>query len=185
MPTVLALAGAKGSPDHPFDGKDIWPTLAEGQHSPHEDILINVEAFRGAIRKGDWKLVKIALLPGKTELFDLAKDPGEQNNVADQYPEIVSDLEARLARLCQGAEAELVDQGPARLPRRARQDASSIRTSTSTTAGCRTRGFGFRSDLEAPSCYLRCFVSWRVRPTPILAAARLNGPAARHRACRC
>ena len=65
MPTVLALAGAKGSPDHPFDGKDIWPTLAENQPSPHEDILINVEAFRGAIRKGNWKLVKIALLPGR------------------------------------------------------------------------------------------------------------------------
>ena len=27
MPTLLALAGAKGSPDHPFDGKDIWPVL--------------------------------------------------------------------------------------------------------------------------------------------------------------
>ena len=96
MPTLLALAGAKGSPDHPFDGRDIWPTVAEHQPSPHDDILINVEAFRGAIRKGKWKLVKIALLPGKTELFDLSKDPGEQNNVADQFPEIVSDLEARL-----------------------------------------------------------------------------------------
>ena len=73
MPTVLALAGAQGSKDHPFDGKDIWQALAEGASSPHEDILINVEAFRGAIRKGDWKLVKIALLPGKTELFDLSR----------------------------------------------------------------------------------------------------------------
>jgi arylsulfatase A-like enzyme len=96
MPTVLALAGAEGSSGHQFYGKDIWPTLAEGQSSPHEDILINVEAFRGAIRKGNWKLVKIALLPGKTELFDLSKDPGEQNNVADQFPEITRDLEARL-----------------------------------------------------------------------------------------
>ncbi|MGB9041862.1 MAG: arylsulfatase [Pseudolabrys sp.] len=96
MPTVLALAGAHGSEDHPFDGKDIWQTLAEGASSPHEDILINVEAFRGAIRKCNWKLVKIALLPGKTELFDLSKDPGEQNNVADQFPEIAADLEARL-----------------------------------------------------------------------------------------
>ena len=96
MPTVLALAGAQGSSDHPFDGKDIWPTVAQNQPSPHEDVLINVEAFRGAIRKGNWKLVKIALLPGKTELFDLSKDPGEQTNVATQFPEIVSDLEARL-----------------------------------------------------------------------------------------
>ncbi len=96
MPTVLALAGATGSPDHPFDGKDIWSTLAEGKPSPHEDYLINVEAFRGAIRKGNWKLVKIALLPGKTELFDLSNDPGEKNNVADEHPDIVADLEARL-----------------------------------------------------------------------------------------
>ena len=96
MPTALALAGAKGSPDHPFDGKDIWPILAGNQTSAHEDVLINVEAFRGAIRKGNWKLVKIALLPGKTELFDLAKDPGEKNNVASQFPEVVNDLEARL-----------------------------------------------------------------------------------------
>ena len=96
MPTVLVLAGAHGSEDHPFDGKDIWQTLAEGASSPHEDILINVEAFRGAVRKGNWKLVKIALLPGKTELFDLSKDLGEQNNVADQFPEIAADLEARL-----------------------------------------------------------------------------------------
>jgi arylsulfatase A-like enzyme len=96
MPTLLALAGGTGSPDHPMDGKDLWPTLTAGTPSPHEDILINVEAFRGAIRQGNWKLVKIALLPGKTELFDLSKDPGEQHNVAEQHPDIVRDLEARL-----------------------------------------------------------------------------------------
>ncbi len=96
MPTLLALAGSVGDADHPMDGKDIWPTLAEGKPSPHEDILINVEAFRGAIRKGGWKLIKIALLPGKTELFDLATDPGETTNVAAQHPDVTADLEARL-----------------------------------------------------------------------------------------
>jgi arylsulfatase A-like enzyme len=96
MPTLLALAGAKGDPGHPFDGKDIWTTLAEGKPSPNDDVLINVEAFRGAVRKGDWKLVKIALLPGKTELFNLVADPGETTNVADENPDIVKDLEARL-----------------------------------------------------------------------------------------
>ena len=122
MPTVLALAGAKANPDHPFDGKDIWATLAEGQPSPHDDILVNVEAFRGAIIKGNWKLVKIALLPGKTELFDLAADPGEKNNVAAQNPDVVRDLESPPDRLRQAAEDERVDQGPARLSRRAGQD---------------------------------------------------------------
>jgi len=96
MPTALALAGAKASPDKPLDGKDIWATVAEGKPSPHDDILVNVEAFRGAIIKGKWKLVKIALLPGKTELFDLAADPGEKNDVAGQNPEVVRDLESRL-----------------------------------------------------------------------------------------
>ena len=96
MPTVLALAGAKANPDKPLDGKNIWTTLAEGQPSSHDDILVNVEAFRGAIIKGKWKLVKIALLPGKTELFDLTADPNEKNDVAAQNPDVVRDLEARL-----------------------------------------------------------------------------------------
>jgi arylsulfatase A-like enzyme len=96
MPTVLALAGAKANPDKPLDGKDIWPTIAEGRPSPHDDILVNVEAFRGAIIRDKWKLVKIALLPGKTELFDLAADPAEKNDVTAQNPEIVRDLETRL-----------------------------------------------------------------------------------------
>ena len=62
----------------------------------YDDILINVESFRGAIRKGNWKLIKVALLPGKTELFDLSKDPGEWQNLADKHPEVVKDLETRL-----------------------------------------------------------------------------------------
>jgi arylsulfatase A-like enzyme len=98
MPTLLALAGGKGSDSHPFDGKDIWSTLTGQKPSPHEDILINVEAVRGAIRKGNWKLFKMATLPGKTELYDLSTDPSEKENVADKHPEIVRDLEARLLK---------------------------------------------------------------------------------------
>ncbi|NEO71204.1 MAG: arylsulfatase [Moorea sp. SIO3H5] len=96
MPTLLALAGAQGSADKPFDGKEAWATIAEGAISPHEEILINVETYRGAIRKGNWKLIKYATLPGKTELFNLSKDKKEQNNVAWLHPDIVEYLEARL-----------------------------------------------------------------------------------------
>ena len=78
MPTLLALAGGKGADDHPFDGKNIWATLAEGKPSPHEEILINVEAIRGAIRKGDWKLVRMATFPGKTELLQPRRRPGRE-----------------------------------------------------------------------------------------------------------
>jgi len=96
MPTLLAIAGGQGNPAKPFDGRNAWATLAEGQPTPHEDLLLNVEIHRGAIRMGPWKLVKHATLPGKTELFDLAKDPGEKANVAEQNPAVVRDLEARL-----------------------------------------------------------------------------------------
>ncbi len=101
MPTLLALAGGKGSDNHPMDGKDVWSTLAEGKPSAHEEILINVEAFRGAIRRGDWKLVRMATFPGKTELYNLARDPEEKDNVAALHPEIVSDLNARLIAYAQ------------------------------------------------------------------------------------
>jgi len=83
-------------PGPPIRRQGHLATITEGKPSPHEDILINVEVFRGAIRKGNWKLVKIALLPGKTELFDLSNDPGETTNQADQHPDIVRDLESRL-----------------------------------------------------------------------------------------
>lgn len=96
MPTLLAYAGGAGSPDHPFDGKDARAAIAQGKPSPHEDILINVEAFRGAIRKGNWKLIKVALLPNKIELYDLSKDPGEKENIADKNSDVVQDLDARL-----------------------------------------------------------------------------------------
>jgi arylsulfatase A-like enzyme len=97
MPTLLALAGARPNPaDKPLDGKDIWSTVSEGKPSPNDDILVNVEAFRGSVIKGQWKLVKVALLLGKTELFDLSVDPGEKSDVAAKNPEVVRDLEGRL-----------------------------------------------------------------------------------------
>ena len=96
MPTLLALAGGSGSPDKPFDGKNALATLESGQPSPHEDILINVELFRGAIRKGNWKLIQVALLPERIELYDVVNDLGETHNVAQEHPEIVAELKARL-----------------------------------------------------------------------------------------
>lgn len=96
MPTLLALAGIDEAPGKPFDGCNAIETIRDGKKSPHEDLLINVEAFRGAVRKGPWKLIRTALLPGKTELFHVVDDPGEAMNRADEHPEIVADLMQRL-----------------------------------------------------------------------------------------
>ncbi len=46
---------------------------------------------------GDWKAIRQDISSGNLdiELYNLARDIGERNNVADQHPEIV----AKLARL--------------------------------------------------------------------------------------
>ncbi len=92
MPTFLALGGGTDSPDHPIDGRDMWPTLAAGNPSPNNDILISVEAVQGAIRNGNWKLFQVATLPCKTELFVLSLDPSEANSLATAHPETVGEL---------------------------------------------------------------------------------------------
>jgi len=48
------------------------------------------------VRKGKWKLVKTATLPGKVSWFDLSEDPGERTMLADRFPDTLQDLEARL-----------------------------------------------------------------------------------------
>jgi arylsulfatase A-like enzyme len=56
-PTLLKLAGATLEQKLPLDGRDAWPTIAQGKPSPHEAILLNATPTNGAIRVGDWKLV--------------------------------------------------------------------------------------------------------------------------------
>jgi arylsulfatase A-like enzyme len=101
FPTLMNLAGAEASlgqkEDHPLDGKNIWDVLSRVDGvSPHEEILIDVELHQGAIRSGNMKLVKHAILPSRVELFDLEKDPSETTNIAEQFPEIRARLEQRL-----------------------------------------------------------------------------------------
>ena len=47
------------------------------------------------IRKGDWKLIEW-LEDGSVDLFNLADDPGEQNNLAGVMPEKVQALRDEL-----------------------------------------------------------------------------------------
>lgn len=98
-PTLAKLAGASLSKTKPLDGFDMWPTISEGKPSPRDEVVYNVEMFRGAVRKGDWKLVWRTILPSKVELFNLAQDPSEKTNLADQNPQKVAELQKRIGVL--------------------------------------------------------------------------------------
>jgi len=112
FPTFAALAGASMAKCKPLDGVNAWDTIAEGKPSPRHEIVYNVEPFRGAVRQGDWKLVWRTLLPSNVELFDLAQDPSEKDNLAAQHPDKVAELQQRLDELAKQSNKPLflVDQ---------------------------------------------------------------------------
>lgn len=95
-PTLLKLAGVSVEQKRKLDGMDLWPMLAQNQRSPHADLLLDVEDFRGAIRVGEWKLIVHSTLPMRIELFDVANDPEEVDNRAEAYPDRVKDMLAKL-----------------------------------------------------------------------------------------
>jgi len=98
-PTLVGLAGGQTTKAKPLDGLNVWPTISEGQASPRTEVIYNVEPFRAAIRQGEWKLIWKTLLPQSVELFNIAQDPSEKDNVAEQHPEIVATLRKRANEL--------------------------------------------------------------------------------------
>ena len=92
-PTLVGLAGAPLGKNKPLDGMDVWSTLSEGKRSPRNEVVYDIEPFRAAVRKGDWKLVWRTLLPSQVELFNLAQDPSENTNLADQNSQKVAELQ--------------------------------------------------------------------------------------------
>jgi arylsulfatase A-like enzyme len=119
-PTLLRLAGAKREQNLPLDGRDAWGALAQGKPSPHTEILLNATPRNGALRMGDWKLVlngnvgaaagedddTSAIAPSgeaRVELFNLASDPYEKQNLAAQQPDKVKALRARYETLARQA----------------------------------------------------------------------------------
>ena len=98
-PTLLNLAGAlldKQNQVKPIDGIDAWPVIAEGKASVRDEMLINVDEFRGAVMVGDWKLIVYGTLPSRAELYNVTDDPSEEHNQAEHDPERVQKLLTRL-----------------------------------------------------------------------------------------
>ena len=63
FPTLAGLAGAAPGKAKPLDGLDVWPTISEGKPSPRQEVVYNIEPFRGGVRQGDWKLIWRTPLP--------------------------------------------------------------------------------------------------------------------------
>ena len=112
VPTVLEACGLE-IPDAGLDGRSLFGSLGSEskQPVPESDRTVVIQAHRGdapvrwsnvMVRSGDWKLVNASgfgreLDPGVTppldlELFDLGSDPGEQVDLADRRPDVVTRL---------------------------------------------------------------------------------------------
>jgi arylsulfatase A-like enzyme len=98
-PTLATLAGASWTKGKPLDGLDVWATISEGKPSPRTEIIYNLEPFRAGVREGDWKLIWRTPLPSAVELYNIAQDPSEKNNLAAQNPDKVTELEKRANEL--------------------------------------------------------------------------------------
>lgn len=107
VPTVLDLAGLS----HPstYEGREIAPlrgrswadflarvTSGKGTTAIHgPDYVVGFEiAGSGALRRGDWKITFVPEPrgPGKWELFNIVKDPGEVHDLAGEDPDKLAEM---------------------------------------------------------------------------------------------
>ncbi len=106
-PTFREMVGMRAvDPTHVVDGVSILPLLANPSSELKPDTLfwhypLDKPHFlggrsAGAARKGRWKLIEF-FDSGQKELYNLADDIGEQNNLADKDPQKVADLQKLLA----------------------------------------------------------------------------------------
>jgi arylsulfatase A-like enzyme len=94
VPTMMAATGRKIADSEKLDGVDLAPFLT-GQNSgrPHQTMYWRFGP-QWAIRHGDLKLVVSRGGSGKPELYDLAKDLSESNDLAGSLPDEVQKLQA-------------------------------------------------------------------------------------------
>jgi len=97
-PTLSSIIGASIEQRLPLDGVNQKETILDGKPSARKELLHNAEKDRGAIRVGNWKLVLKNLdKPNQTikELFNLADDPNEKNDLSASQPEKLKELSER------------------------------------------------------------------------------------------
>lgn len=123
LPTLAHACGieldcpSEGSPK--LDGVNLWDSLIGVRDRPHqraELIYWQGWAIPQAIRVGDWKLYVDAMkmIPETNKgpaLFQLSKDPAEEHNLANKYPEKVKAMMATLERKLTEIEANRIQLG--------------------------------------------------------------------------
>jgi len=96
--TILEITGAEDINNHSVDGISLVPLLKQSGEWNREILYWHYPHYSnagssptGAIRKGDWKLMEF-FEDGHVELFNLKKDPAEQNDLAETEPEKAAEL---------------------------------------------------------------------------------------------
>ena len=103
--TLILLAGGALPQDREVDGVDVMPVfMGDTTFQREKDFYYFQGSELQAIRSGAWKL-RIAPYVGQgvpgnkklaPELYNLLLDPSEQTNRAEEHPEIVAELKAKM-----------------------------------------------------------------------------------------
>ncbi len=96
LPTILDAVGAASEVPEEVNGLSLLPALQGERQESRSYLYREFPAYGGqqSIRVGDWKAIRQNMNRGDLtiELYNLAEDVGEQNDVAEDHPEIVERL---------------------------------------------------------------------------------------------
>jgi arylsulfatase A-like enzyme len=81
-----------------LDGQNIWPLLTGRETHSKPRTFYWKTPQELAVRHGNWKLIVNRKPPAKGELFNLAEDPNEKQNLAARFPDRVAKLRQLLAQ---------------------------------------------------------------------------------------
>lgn len=96
------LLGINLATEEGIDSRDMLSTFL-GDSKEGLPFMIEEAGRSRALRKGQWKYITVMENdrrgPQNHELYDLEKDPGEQNNIIGEHPEIAAEMEKELRDL--------------------------------------------------------------------------------------